>query len=235
MSSRQARTGSARRLSSADRERHIVDAAIRFFAEVGFSGQTRELAQRIGVTQPLLYRYFPTKQHLIERVYKEVFLDRWNPWWETVLADRSLPLRERLVAYYKSYTETVFTYEWIRVYFFAGLKGGEINKRYVKLVEDKLLKLICAELRHEFGLPPPAQVPLGGPELELVWTMQAGIFYYSVRKYVYQVPVEKDLAAMIERTVETILDGAAPVLRRVVGEAPKPVRRPALVRAGERD
>ena len=53
------------RLSPPERERLIVDEAILFFAEVGLAGQTRELAQRLGVTQPLIYRYFPTKHDFI--------------------------------------------------------------------------------------------------------------------------------------------------------------------------
>ena len=47
------------RLSPAERERLIVAGAVRYFAEVGFGGQTRELSRRLGITQPLLYRYFP--------------------------------------------------------------------------------------------------------------------------------------------------------------------------------
>ena len=57
------------RFAPAEREQLIIDGAIQFFADVGFAGQTRELAQRLGITQPLLYRYFPTKQDLIEKVY----------------------------------------------------------------------------------------------------------------------------------------------------------------------
>ena len=48
-------------------------------------GQTRELAQRLGVTQPLIYRYFPTKQDLIDRVYEEVFVGRWRPEWTDLI------------------------------------------------------------------------------------------------------------------------------------------------------
>ena len=43
------------------RERQIVEGAVAYFAEVGLDGQTRELARRLGITQPLLFRYFPTK------------------------------------------------------------------------------------------------------------------------------------------------------------------------------
>ena len=68
------------RLPRAERERHILDEAVRFFAEVGFGGDTRELAKRAQVTHALLFRYFPSKDALIERVYREVYLGRWNPY-----------------------------------------------------------------------------------------------------------------------------------------------------------
>ncbi|HEX7646066.1 MAG TPA: helix-turn-helix domain-containing protein, partial [Noviherbaspirillum sp.] len=47
-----------RRLNPEEREEQIVQKAIRYFAAHGFSASTRELAREIGVTQPLLYRYF---------------------------------------------------------------------------------------------------------------------------------------------------------------------------------
>ena len=76
------------RLPPADRERQIIEGAIAYFSEVGFSGQTRELSKRLGITQPLLYRYFANKQALIERVYQTVFEARWNPAWIPMLQDR---------------------------------------------------------------------------------------------------------------------------------------------------
>ena len=65
-----------KRLSSQEREKQIVIAAVEFFAEVGFSGDTRQLARRLGVTQSLIYKYFPTKDALIDRVYEEVYVGR---------------------------------------------------------------------------------------------------------------------------------------------------------------
>jgi AcrR family transcriptional regulator len=89
------------RLSPAERERQIIEGAITFFSEVGFSGQTRELSKRLGITQPLLYRYFSSKQALVERVYRTVFEGRWNPAWVSLIRDRALPLRERLIEFYR--------------------------------------------------------------------------------------------------------------------------------------
>ena len=58
----------AQRLSPGEREALIVAGAVRYFAEAGFAGDTRSLAQHLGVGQPLLFKYFPTKEALIERV-----------------------------------------------------------------------------------------------------------------------------------------------------------------------
>lgn len=53
------------RLSRADRRKAIVDAAAQLFAEVGFrGGTTRELAKRVGVSEPVLYEHFQTKSEL---------------------------------------------------------------------------------------------------------------------------------------------------------------------------
>ena len=59
-----------KRMSGPERERMIALEAVRFFAEVGFDGDTRELARRVGVTQSLMYKYFPNKAALIDRVYE---------------------------------------------------------------------------------------------------------------------------------------------------------------------
>jgi AcrR family transcriptional regulator len=108
-----------RRMLPEDREQQIVEKAIEHFATHGFSGSTRELAKRIGVTQPLLYRYFPSKEALIDRVYNEIY--RWDPQWESLIADRSIPLQERLCTLYKAYSHVILQREWIRTFIFAGL------------------------------------------------------------------------------------------------------------------
>ncbi|MGH9692810.1 MAG: TetR/AcrR family transcriptional regulator, partial [Bryobacteraceae bacterium] len=64
-----------KRLSPDDRRKEFVAKATEFFAEEGFGGGTRDLARRLGVTQPLLYRYFPSKDYLIREVYRKVYLE----------------------------------------------------------------------------------------------------------------------------------------------------------------
>ena len=76
-----------KRLSSDQRRSEFVAKATEFFSEQGFGGGTRDLARRLGVTQPLLYRYFPSKDDLIKEVYRTVYIEPLDSGWEQLLTD----------------------------------------------------------------------------------------------------------------------------------------------------
>ncbi|MBT6440803.1 MAG: TetR/AcrR family transcriptional regulator [Alphaproteobacteria bacterium] len=213
-----------KRLSPEAREKMIVEEAIRYFAEHGFEGDTRALAKRIGVSQGLIFRYFPTKADLIERVYRDVFLKRWNPEWEDMITDRSRPLKARLVAFYEDYHRTVDSYEWIRVALFSALRGEPIMGRYLVLVRNRLVIPIARELRAHYRLPDPDDVPLRALELELVWDLHSFVIYNMIRRHVYG---EDNAAsydggttdaqeAAIGAYVRTFLAGARGTLKSIV-------------------
>ncbi|HXV08079.1 MAG TPA: TetR/AcrR family transcriptional regulator [Burkholderiales bacterium] len=203
----------ARRLPRAERERAIIQHAVRFFAEVGFGGDTRELAKRAHVTQALLFRYFHSKDALVERVYHEVYLGRWNPYWEMLIQDRSIPLRERMVRFYRLYARTILSYEFVRLLMFAGLRGGTLTRRWFALVAERIVLPICREIRVAHALPDFDRVPPTQTEVELVWSVNSRVFYYGVRKYIYGMPVPDNLDAMIEAEVHTFFDGVASTLK----------------------
>jgi AcrR family transcriptional regulator len=193
-----------KRLSPEERKKDFIQKAAELFAEEGFGVGTRELARKLGVTQPLLYRYFPSKEDLIEAVYRSVFLDRWRPEWDALLADRSIPVRERLEKFYASYTEAIFSREWLRIYLFAGLRGLDLNRRYMEIVQDRILTRIIEEHRHQADLP-PQKIP-GATEMELAWLLHGGIFYYGVRKHVYGLVVLEDKTATIATAIDIFLE-----------------------------
>jgi AcrR family transcriptional regulator len=173
-------------MSPAEREEAILQGAISFFAEVGFDGQTRELALRLGITQPLIFRYFPTKEDLVERIYQRLYVGRWNPEWEKLLHDRSRPLLDRLTEMYRIYVTQVLTSEWVRIFLFSGLKGSLFNKRYIDLIGKRLIEPICVEIEHD-----NAGLGLSRRELrEMAWGLHGSIFYLGVRKWVYDVTTE---------------------------------------------
>jgi len=194
-----------RRLSPDDRRREFVAKATEFFSEEGFGGGTRALARRLGVTQPLLYRYFPSKDDLIKEVYRTVYLDPLETGWEKLLTDRSRPLRDRLLEFYRTYTDAIFTRKWLRIYLYSGLKGLDINRWYVGMVKDKILTQIIRECRHEAGLN--VQNKPSATELELAWVFHGGIFYYGVRKYIYESPVLEDKDRVIGDALDVFLAG----------------------------
>src|SRR6201991_3570846 len=104
-----------RRLSPDERRKEFVAKATAVFAEEGFAGGTRALARRLGVTQPLLYRYFPSKDDLIKEVYRTVYLEPLGDGWEKLLSDRTRPLRDRLKEFYQAYTGVIFSRTWLRI------------------------------------------------------------------------------------------------------------------------
>jgi AcrR family transcriptional regulator len=215
-----------KRLSGAEREQAIAREAVKFFAEVGFDGDTRELARRVGVTQSLMYRYFPNKAALIDRVYDEVYLGRWDPFWETVIRDRSTPLQDRLIRLYVDYAKTALTRDWVRIFMFSGLRGEDINRKYLQLLRSRILVPIAIEFRHELGLPDLETVPLGTAELELVWSVNARIFYFGQRRWIFDVPIEAPLDELIELTIRHFMAGARVVLPELV-QRPGGVAAPA--------
>lgn len=209
----------AKRLSATEREKHIATEAVRYFAEVGFGGDTRELAKRLGVTQSLLYKYFPNKEALINRVFEEVYLGRWNPFWESIIRDRAMPLQERLTRLYIEYAKAALNRDWVRIFMFSGLRGEDINRKYLDILRSRILEPIAAELRHELGLPGTDRVPLKTAEIELVWGINARVFYFGQRQWIFNVPIEDNLDTLIAQTIEHFIAGARQVLPTLVKPA----------------
>lgn len=195
-----------RRLPRQAREQAILEEAVRFFAEVGFEGQTRLLAERLGVTQPLLYRYFPDKETLIGRVFEEAFVACWNPAWDTLLADRSLPLNHRLLTVYRGYLRSRLGYERVRLFLFASLKEHDIGQRYLALIHDRLLAPLVRELRVECGLPPRDQPD--PEEIELAAGLHGAVGFLALRLWLYQTPGVDSLDPTLTHMIDAFVTGA---------------------------
>jgi AcrR family transcriptional regulator len=202
-----------RRLSPEDREHQILEAAIAFFSRHGFEASTRDLARELKITQPLLYRYFPTKEALVERVYDEVFVRRWNPEWEEWLKDTATPLADRLKRYLKDYAHFVLRSEWVRIFMYAGLSRGGINQKYLARLRERHFLVIARELRQEYNIPEPVNAAAEDEEVELIWAMHSSVFYIGVRKWIYELPTPKQLDRIIDMRVDTFILGAPAVLR----------------------
>lgn len=209
-----------RRMNAEDREELILREATSYFAENGLSAGTIELARRIGITQPLLYKYFPTKDALVERIYQRLIPQNWNPAWELMLEDASIPLRQRLKTFYADYARSVLTYEHVRLFLFSGLSRSEFNARYYAVLSKRILERIARAMRQEYGAPRRSRT-VTKAELEVAQSLHAAVYHLAFRKWVHAEPLG-DLTALVDRKVDIYLDGAQEVFR----QPPKPKRRP---------
>lgn len=205
-----------RNMRGADREQAILDEAIRFFAERGFEGQTRELAKRMGITHSAIYRHFPSKEALIERVYERVYLSRWQASWAPLIADRSRPLEDRLTQFYLEYVQRVFDHDWVRIFVFSGLRAFDITGRYLDIVRREVIEPACAELRDELGLPGIGETPLSERETEMFWGLHGRIFYIAIRRFVYLTPTPADLDDIVADAVRGFFIGAREIAKGLV-------------------
>ncbi len=193
------RKAKRQRLPADERRQQIVDGAVAFFAKVGLEGKTRDLAKDLGITQSLLFKYFESKDALIEAVYAQVYLESLSPDWPVRLADRNVPLRSRLLAFYSDYSKLIFEHEWMRIFMFSGLAGAELNKRYLEHMHQMILHPLLEEVRI-------ASSQAITPDMEDLWNLHGGIVYIGIRQHIYRMPCPENSGPAIERTVDRFLE-----------------------------
>lgn len=217
------KAGNARpriRMAAGEREQMILDAAVHFFAVHGFSAGIRDLARELKVSQGLIYRYFPTKQHLLDRVYEQSFLSRWDPQWEKQLRDRSRPLAARLKSFYTSYLTAIDDPDWIRLSMYSGLDGNDLTHRYIRSHVESLLRLIARECQQsgDRGRKP------NEAEMEMAWHLHSTAIYYLVRKHIFRTPATGDIPGLVATVVDGFLSGL-PKAGSAALQAPQPKRK----------
>ncbi|WP_333794557.1 TetR/AcrR family transcriptional regulator [Hyphomicrobium sp.] len=199
-----------KRLDPRQREEEIVEGASLYFSEVGFDGSLRDLAARLDISHALLFRYFPTKEALIDRVYERMFLARWDPGWDALLGDRSRDFAERLEGFYTGYLAAIDRPDWVRTFIYGGLAGVNINQRYLALIRRKVIVPVAAELSRIAGQSEgstPSQ-----EAIELSWGLHGEVFYLPIRRWVYGAKVTGNHVTFVALVVSKFLAGAPAAL-----------------------
>jgi AcrR family transcriptional regulator len=189
------------------REAQILAAATVLMSRKGLAFSTRELADAVGVSQPLVYRYFPSKAVLLDRVFDEIYVKRWDASWTGILRDRSVPLVERLVRYLRSYTAAILDEAWIRIFLASAIEEPAIAQRYLRLLHETTLTEILDELVHDYGEGRDRSPQFDDLARELIWSFHSSFFYLGVRKFVYRLPIPEPLAPLIQLKVDVFLAG----------------------------
>lgn len=194
------------RMHPHEREEQILTAAIEFFADFGPSGQTRELAKKLGVTQGLIYRYFKDKEELLNRVYQDVFEARWSPRWETLLKDKNISLRTRLIKFYTQYVRIIHRREWVRIYILAALEEDPLQQKYRNYLRQSVFPIIAEEMQFEFNIGADEKVP-AMQENEMITVLHGMFFYIGIRQWVYKTNITIEMDEQISRFIDMFLFG----------------------------
>jgi AcrR family transcriptional regulator len=192
------------RLDPIERKRAILDEAIRFFAEHGLDAQVKDLADQIGVSEGLIFRYFGTKQNLIAAVYRGIGFTSWFKRWEAHLRNRSVSLRDRIRNYYLSYMQTMEDPAWIGITIFATVAARSSSPR-MRVWGDRMIAVVAEEVCAHFF--PNRKGPISEHDVEMAWHLHSTFTHYFIRKYLYRSAVTADREALVSAVIDNFLAG----------------------------
>jgi len=179
---RRAAPSPPRRLPRTERQALVLAKAAEYFSEHGLNAQTRAIAEACGVSQRLLYSLFPSKAALIEEVYNREIAGLFKAMWFVQLKDRSVPLEQRLIVFYRDYYESLLTRRWLRLFLFSSLAGLRMAPTYTDAVVTHALEIIVTEAAHGLGRGVPANID----ELtEIGWTLHGAVSHLAIRRRIY--------------------------------------------------
>ncbi|MBY5431015.1 TetR/AcrR family transcriptional regulator [Rhizobium leguminosarum] len=194
------------RMAPSARRELILAEATDFFAQYGFDGATRDLADKIGIKQPLIYRYFPSKESLVREVFNAVCRQRFHGEWRRHLDDLQRPIRERFTAFYKEFLAATFHPTATRIFLFAGLARLSDTKEFSTFVEDTIFTELAKHLRSHLKLLPLPEAPLNETERAVLWLHHGGICFHGIRTELYldqPFPETKFIEASVDAMIKS--------------------------------
>lgn len=139
-------------MNRADRRSAIVRAASELFAERGFRGvTTRELAHRVGVTEPVLYEHFKTKRELYSAIIEDTSRRDFDS--GSQLLEKSAQTDEPKVFFSKLATMIADYQEqnpnYMRLILFSALEGHELATLCFERNASAVHKIVIAYIKQK--------------------------------------------------------------------------------------
>ena len=198
----------SRRLPPEQRRAQILERAYHFFSEYGLTGQTRHLASACGVSQRLLYRYFPSKAALVEAVYADRFATTFDDAWLNELAIGGGTVRNRLIVFYKRYAENVLTRRWLRLALYSALADNPFTAPYTDSIMQRILDAVASVSVRDMNLHWPRE---GSALRDAAWMLHGAIVLGGIRHHIYGTSDADTWFREIESSVDIFL-AALPAL-----------------------
>jgi AcrR family transcriptional regulator len=115
------------------RREEILDAAVRLFCEKGYEGTTiRDIAREVGITEGLIYHYFPSKAALVAACWRQ---RSWHAFAMTMIREAdNRPIEEVLYRLIRGHLAVLYEHGTeVRMHAAEMLRDGElaeISQRY---------------------------------------------------------------------------------------------------------
>lgn len=130
----------------------ILEAAMQYFSTKGFEGNTRDLAKELGLTQAAIFKHFKNKEDLYKQAYETAVKNLWKDEWSVLLADESIRLEDRWLAFRKQFYDDEYFIAIIRLHALE-LRASALDKTvYRSMIREKLVGPICRSLRKLCGV-----------------------------------------------------------------------------------
>lgn len=133
------------RVPAAQRRQQILEAATELFARQGFHGTTtRQIAEKVGIKEIILFRLFPTKQDLYWAVIeatmqKKLATQNIPELLKSGLDDRTLFRTLALSMMERDAQDPTL----VRLLFFSALEAHELSHRFARTYVADFYKTIC--------------------------------------------------------------------------------------------
>jgi AcrR family transcriptional regulator len=137
-----------RRMSAGGRREQILQGAMRLFAQKGFRGTTtREIAQRLNISEALMFKYFPSK----EALYRAIIQKRTDGSEEMFFPREAIQSKDdrqvfQSIAYYliqKNTKDPAF----LRLILYSALERHDLSRIFFKKYVMERTKLLAGYIR----------------------------------------------------------------------------------------
>ncbi|MGB9698096.1 MAG: TetR family transcriptional regulator [Thermodesulfobacteriota bacterium] len=133
-----------KRISSLERQEQIIQGAMRIFADKGFRGTTtREIAQRLGISEALMFKYFPSK----EALYRAIIKKRTDRAEEMLFPQEIIQAKDDRQVFQAIATNlierNVQDPNFMRLLHFSALEGHELARLFFTNHAQKKIKLLA--------------------------------------------------------------------------------------------
>lgn len=200
----QTRKATRKRLSHDERKSLILERAADYLSENGFPVRTRRLAEVAGISQRLIYYFFPNKSALIDEIYNNAIQGPFKAIWFADIADRSQSVDHRLRCFYRDYYRTLLTRRWTRLLIHSSFSKENMAPRYISIVIRRLLETIVEEVAFEQDVVLPDDKPLIH---EIGWTLHGAVSHLAIRRHLFHANLSVPEDLVLDAQISAFLAG----------------------------